>query len=70
MNNYEILPEDYPNYDLSFTIIIIGDLATGKSCLSSKAIRNYFTEFSTPTIGFDFFTFNIRINNIIIKLQI
>ena len=23
--NYEILPEDYPNYDLSFKIIVIGN---------------------------------------------
>ena len=31
--DYEILPDDYPKYDLSFKIIIIVDSGVGKSCL-------------------------------------
>ena len=30
---YEILTDDYPKYDLSFKIIIIGNSGVGKSCL-------------------------------------
>ena len=39
---YEILPDDYPKYDLSFKIIIIGNSGVGKSCLSVKATKNVF----------------------------
>jgi len=69
MDNYEILPEDFPKYDLSFKMIIIGDSGTGKSCFSSKAIRNAFEEYSVDTVGYEFLTFNIRINNEVIQLQ-
>ena len=34
--DYEILPDDYPKYDLSFKLIIIGNSGVGKSCLSVK----------------------------------
>jgi small GTP-binding protein len=69
--NYEILPEDYPNYDLSFKVIVIGNSGVGKSCLSVKATKNIFTESYSATIGFEFFTFNIKLNNNkVIKLQI
>ena len=60
---YEILPEDYPNYDLSFKVIVIGNSGVGKSCLSVKATKNIFTESYSATIGFEFFTFNIKLNN-------
>ena len=40
--DYEILPDDYPKYDLSFKIIIIGNSGVGKSCLSVKATKNVF----------------------------
>ena len=66
----ELLPEDYPQYDLSFKIIVIGDSSVGKSCLSAQAVRNNFIEFYQATVGFEFLTFNLRINNNIIKLQI
>jgi GTPase SAR1 family protein len=36
----EILEDDYPNYDLSFKLIVIGDSGVGKSCLTSKATKN------------------------------
>ena len=67
---YEILPDDYKIHDLVFKIIIIGDSGVGKSCLALKGIKKTFVEFYTPTIGFEFYTFNIRINSSIIKLQI
>ena len=35
-----------------------------------RATKEYFEEFYSPTVGFEFFTFNIKINNKCIKLQI
>jgi len=67
---YEILPDDYTQYDLSFKIIVIGDSGVGKSCLTNKATNNIFNDNYNATVGFEFFTFNIKINGKIIKLQI
>jgi small GTP-binding protein len=67
---YTILPDDYNQYDLSFKIIVIGDPGVGKSCLTLKATKNLFESNYTTTVGFEFFTFNIKINDKIIKLQI
>lgn len=66
----EVLSDDYAQYDLSFKIIVIGDSGVGKSCLTTKATKNYFEDFYSPTIGFEFFTFISKINDKIIKLQI
>ena len=67
---YEILPDDYTQYDLSFKIIVIGDSGVGKSCLTNKATKNIFEESYNATVGFEFFSFNIKMNEKIIKLQI
>ena len=68
--NIEILPEDFAQYDISFKIIVIGDSGVGKSCLTTQAVRQNFEEFYTATVGFEFLTFNMRINNNVLKLQI
>ena len=61
---------DIGKYDFSFKMIVIGDAGVGKSCLTSQAVRNNFEEFYTATVGFEFLTFNMRINNNVLKLQI
>ena len=66
----EILPENYTQYDLSFKIIVIGDPGVGKSCLTLKAIKNYFTDGHNATVGFDCFTYCVKLNGTVIKLQI
>ena len=66
----EILPDDYANYDLSFKLIVIGDSGVGKSCLTNKATKNTFETAYNTTIGFEFFSFNIKINDKVLKLQI
>ena len=66
----EMLPDDYPQYDLSFKIIFIGDSGVGKSCLTTKAVKNNFEEYYQATVGFEFLTFNMQVNDKIIKLQI
>ena len=68
--NIELLPEDFAQYDISFKIIVIGDSGVGKSCLTTQAVRNNFAEFYQATVGFEFLTFNLRINNNVVKLQI
>jgi small GTP-binding protein len=69
--NIQILKEPPMDCDLNFKIIIIGDSFVGKSCLSLRGTKGIFneTEYS-PTIGFEFLTFFIKINDTIIKLQI
>ena len=66
----ELLPEDYTQYDLSFKLIFIGDSSVGKSCLTTKAVKNNFEEYYQATVGFEFLTFNMKVNDKVIKLQI
>ena len=67
---YEILPEEYPNYDLTFKIIVIGDSFVGKSCLTNKGTKNMFDESYNATVGFEFVTSNIKVNDQVCKMQI
>ena len=67
---YEILPDDYTQYDLSFKIIVIGDSGVGKSCLTNKATKDLFETDHNATIGFEFFSFNVNIDGKVVKLQI
>ena len=45
-------------------------MGVGKSCLSSQATRHKFEPTHLATIGFEYFTFNIKLKETIIKLQI
>ena len=66
----EVLSPDNNFCDLQYKIIVIGDSGVGKSCLTVQAIENKFDELYRATIGFEFMSFNIRINKVVIKLQI
>lgn len=66
----EVLNDFTGQYDLSFKLIVIGDCGVGKSCLTLKAIKNSFVKDYNATVGFDFFTFSVKINEKTIKLQI
>ena len=66
----EILDEQEKKYDMNFKIIVIGNIGVGKSCLSLKATKGIFIEEYTSTVGFEFYCFNVKINNKIVKLQI
>jgi small GTP-binding protein len=66
----EILPETTDKCDLSFKIIIIGDSFVGKSSLANKAVKNKFDELYSATLGFDYFSFFVKIDGKILKLQI
>ncbi len=67
---YELLSEKEKKLDISFKIIIIGDCGVGKSSLSLRATKNEFIESYKATIAFEFYIFNIKINNLNINLQI
>ena len=57
-------------YDLTFKIIVIGDPGVGKSCLTGRAVKDKFDSHYAPTIGFEFLTYSVKIQDKIIKLQI
>ena len=66
----EVLSPEYSFSDLNFKIIVIGDSGVGKSCLTIQAIQDKFEELYRATVGFEFLSFNLRINKVVIKLQI
>ena len=66
----EIVKDENNQYDLSFKIIVIGDSGVGKSSLTTKAIKNYFDEFYITTVGFEFLTQTMKIEDKYVKLQI
>ena len=66
----EVLSQDTSDFELSFKLIIIGDQNVGKSCLSLRATKNCFEVLYSPTIGFEFMTFFVKIDGKAIKLQI
>ena len=66
----ELLKEDKKKSHLHFKIIVIGNSGVGKSCLSLRATHGVFKEDFISTIGFEFYSFNVKINDKIVKLQI
>ena len=66
---YEILPDDYSEYDLSFKVIVIGDSGVGKSCLTNKATKNIFEIDYNATVGFEFFTFNVELTKKLLNFK-
>jgi small GTP-binding protein len=64
------LEEDFKEFDLSFKVILLGNSGVGKTCISNMAIKSKFIESLNTTIGIDYLTLFIQLNNKIIKLQI
>ena len=58
------------NFDFNFKIIVIGNSGVGKSCLTLKATKDIFQENFVSTMGFQFYSFHVKINQKIFKLQI
>ena len=70
LDEHEILSDTLNYYDMVFKIIIIGDSSVGKSCLALKATKNIYLPCYNPTIGFEYFPFNLKILDKVLKLQI
>ena len=57
-------------FEFLFKIVLTGDSGVGKTNLLSRYIRNEFSLANKLTIGIDFATKNLTINNKTIKVQI
>ena len=57
-------------FDYLFKILIIGEVSVGKTCLLLRYADDSFTQNHLTTLGIDFKTKIITINNSLIKLQI
>ena len=66
----QILKDQQSHHDINFKIIIIGDPGVGKSCLTNQAIKNTFDASYSATVGFEFVTFILKLDEKIVKLQI
>ena len=58
------------SYDTPFYCILIGDLGVGKSSVILRYIEDYFSGSLMSSIGVDFKTKQIEVNDRIIKMQI
>jgi small GTP-binding protein len=56
--------------DFLFKVVLIGDSAVGKSNLLSRFTRNEFNLESKSTIGVEFATRTIKVDNATIKAQV
>ena len=57
-------------YDYLLKILILGDYGVGKTCLLLRYIDDSFTLHHLATIGIDFKTKIVNIENKMVKLQI
>jgi small GTP-binding protein len=69
-NDLEVLQESYMQYDLTFKVIVLGNSGVGKSSLVLKGVKNEIPKKINPTIGFEYFTYSIKIDDQIVKLNI
>ncbi|CDW84496.1 ras-related protein raba1f-like [Stylonychia lemnae] len=66
----EETPQDGENYDYLFKIVLIGDSWVGKSNLLLRYTKNQFKLNYQSTIGVEFATTNIKIEDCYVKAQI
>ena len=72
IQNYktEIIKDLNTRNDLFAKIEIIGDVKVGKSTILSRLIKDKFKEEYSPTVGYEFTTYLIKVNNIVLKMQL
>lgn len=58
------------DYDYLFKVVLIGDSGVGKSNLLSRFTRNEFSQQSKSTIGVEFATRSIQVDDKVVKAQI
>ena len=68
-NKIEILGKNIEP-DLKFKIILVGNMSVGKSCLTLRATEGIFKENLESTVHLSICTFNVKINDTKISLQI
>ena len=57
-------------HDHMFKLIIIGDTGVGKSCLMKRVMEDDFKQEHQVTIGVEFGSYGLRLENKLIKMQI
>ncbi|CAL6067059.1 Rab2a [Hexamita inflata] len=57
-----------PTY--SYKLVMLGDMAVGKSSMIFRFVRNRFQEQMEPTIGAAFITQSVELNNCVVKYEI
>ena len=72
IQNYktEIIKDVNTRNDLFAKVNIIGDAKVGKSTIISRLIKDKFKEEYSPTVGYEFSTYLIKINNMVLKMQL
>ena len=66
---YEVIGDKaLSTQDHLFKLIIIGDTGVGKSCLMKRVMDNEFHNEHQVTVGVEFGSFGLKINNQVIKL--
>ena len=69
--NYSIIAGNLKEkVDYCYKLILIGESSVGKTCLTTQGINGIFKENSKPTIGIEYFTFNIKLENKNVQLKI
>lgn len=68
---HEVIVDKTKTYhDTLFKIIIIGDTGIGKSCILKRLVNNEFKEEHDVTVGVEFGSYLIKIEDHLLKLQI
>ena len=66
----EIIKDINSKYDFFIKVEVVGDLEVGKTSIIKKLINNEFYEEYTPTNGYEFNIYLIKVNGTTIKFQI
>ena len=66
----EIIKDQNTKNDLFAKVEVVGDLEVGKTSILKKITQNEFSEEYTPTLGYEFNPYLIKVNDTILKLQI
>ena len=72
LKNYKIkIIEDINiKYDLFSKVVVVGDCQEGKSSIVKKITKNEFISEYTPTIGYEFYPYIIKIEDKYLKFQL
>ena len=66
----EIIKDLNAKNDLFAKVEIIGDVKVGKSTILSRITKDTFKEEYSPTAGYEFGTYLVKVNNIVLKMQV
>jgi Ras-related protein Rab-1A len=56
--------------DFKFKLVTVGDSGVGKSCLLTRFVQDYYSDFHVSTIGVDFKTVVTMVKGRLVKLQL